>query len=321
MRAASAGLFKSLALDVLPRALGLCDRNAGSTTAGCCDRAFWHYRTTDTPNARTQESGWLFALTFVGRKGCNPYAGKPRLAEWSRQAWRFWLQARNRDGSVCEVYPYERSFCATSFTAAAFLQTVIVLGGPEDWSAELEAARPTLRWLARNAKQQVANQVAASLEALAIYANLTGEPEFHEATERRLAVLLKMRDECGFFSEYGGPDLGYQSITMATLVRTLPYLKNRSDLLPHLRAAARSYLERCDENAVWDPVKNSRRTQFLYPSAFVALCPEFLHRITLGLERGVLLRPSWMDDRYCVPFAIDYLFTSESLGTAAQHQG
>lgn len=308
--------FADIALDAVPRALGLCDRDADSDTAGCCDRPYWHYRTTDIANARAQEAGWLFALAASLAIPGSPFAGNARMAEWSRLVWRFWLKDRNRDGSASEVYPNERSFCATSFTAAAFVQTVMLLGGAEAWGDELEAARPTYEWLARNANPRVGNQMAASLEALAGFAVLTGEERFATAAQARLAEIDRMADADGFITEYDGADLGYQTITLASLTRALALAGGVPAFERKLKRNAELYLERCDALGRFDPAANSRRTQFLYPSAFATLCPEFLERIGRGLRQGQLLRPTWLDDRYCPAMAADYLLAWQALSGA-----
>lgn len=307
MTSGDAGQFADIALEVVPRALGLCDRDSGSDTAGCCDRHYWHYRTTDIANARAQESGWLFALAATSHIPGSPFAGNAQMKEWSRMVWRFWLEDRNGDGSVSEVYPNERSFCATSFTSAAFVQTVALLGGAEAWGDELEAARPTFTWLAKNSNPRIGNQMAASLEALAGYGLLTGDKTFASAARVRLTEIDRMADEAGYFSEYDGVDLGYQSITLASLIRALALMGGEPEFEVRLKRNAELYLERCDAFGQFDPYANSRRTQFLYPSAFAVLCPEFLERVERGLGHGKLLRPTWLDDRYCPAMAADYL--------------
>jgi hypothetical protein len=49
---------------------------------------------------------------------CDRRKGSPTVGCCDRTCWHYRLMDRNPDGSVHEVYPYERSFCATSFTSA-----------------------------------------------------------------------------------------------------------------------------------------------------------------------------------------------------------
>src|SRR6202000_3165819 len=124
-----APLFLGPALETVSRVLGLCDRHAASPTFGCGDRMHWHYRITDFANARAQEAGLLFALAYAAPLSGNRFHNQPALRDWVHGVWRFWLDRRNGDGSVIEVYPYERSNCATSFTSACFVESVLLLGG------------------------------------------------------------------------------------------------------------------------------------------------------------------------------------------------
>lgn len=298
------------AFAVLPRILGLCDRIEDSPTYGCCDRPYWHYRQADFANARFQEAGLLFALAAQCRPEFHRFAGVPRLARWSRAAWRFWLARRNGDGSLPESYPADRSFCATAFSAAAFAETVGLLGGAAAWSEELAAAEPTFAWLASHGNPEVANQHAASLQALAAYAALTGEARYARAARLRRDEVLGLADDGGAFPEYGGFDAGYQSIAMAVLVRTMRWL-GRDEKIEAVLGKGSALLEACvGADGRVDAEANSRRTQFIYPSSLVHARSPVLARIVKGLDQSAILRPAWMDDRYCTPFAIDYFLAA-----------
>lgn len=301
--------FFSLGIDVVPRALGLCNREDKSQTAGCCDRAYWHYRTTDIANARMQEAGWLFALASKINRGDNPFFENLKLELWARNSWNFWLEMRNNDGSVVEVYPNERSFCATSFSAAAFIETVGLLGGADAWQKELEAASNTFEWLSSHTNEAVANQMAASVHALAGYAQLTGNENFQQAAINRLDETLNLADSQGLFPEYDGVDIGYQTITMSSLALAAGYIQNDDRLQEVLQTASDIMLDRCDESGRVDPAWNSRGTQFIYPHVFFVFKSEMVNRIAAGLKNGSQLRPTWMDDRYSIALATNYLLS------------
>ncbi len=177
--------FLAEGLGTVPRVLGLGDRDPGSDTFGCFDRPYWNYRLLDVANGRCQEAGLLMALAQALPAPGNRFHAQPAMAEWARAAWRFWLARRNADGSVVEVYPNERSFCATSFSAAAFVETAMLLGGAGDWGGELAAAEITMRWLGGHSNPEVGNQMAASLLALLGYARLTGNRDAARLAARR----------------------------------------------------------------------------------------------------------------------------------------
>ena len=306
------GPLLTLAVETVPRALGFCDRIADSATAGCCDRHYWHYRLTDVANTRYQEVGLLLALAYATMAPDNPFAQRQKMADWSRLSWRFWLRRQNGDGSVPEVYPNERSFCATAFTAAAFVETVVLLGGPAEWRRELAEARAVFAWLARNENPDVANQMAASWSALDGYARLMQDDDIATAAAARRRRVLKGQRGDGAFLEYGGLDVGYQTVTMSTLVRILQRDPEDGELRAALEMAEKAVRPLLRADGDVDASRNSRATQYIYPSALKYLNSDLLPQIVTGLQSGVVLRPTWLDDRYCHALAADYFYACRS---------
>jgi hypothetical protein len=313
---ADAPLFLGPALETVARVLGLCDRDGSSPTYGCCDRHHWHYRTTDFANARMQEAGFLLALAYSAPLVGNRFRGRNVLLEWTRAIWRFWLRRRNNDGSAVEVYPYERSNCATSFTAALFTETVKLLGGNSQWREELAEAKQSFEWLEANSSLDVANQTAASLLALTGYARLTGNSRVGAAADRRCDQFMATVEPDGTFGEYGGFDAGYQSITLSTLIRTQRFCGANTTLGSVIERGEARLRGAIDEFGRTDPAANSRRTQFLYPYGLAALNSPALKGIEAGIRENTILLPTWLDDRYCIGMAIDYLLTAWELSDA-----
>lgn len=297
--------FADIALATVPRVLGLCDRRPNSPTEGCCDRHYWHYRMIDFANARFQEAGWLIAAAY--RWPGSRFHDKVPMMEWCRAAWRFWLARRNPDGSVMEAYPRERSFCATSFSAAAFVETMVMTGAVAD---DLVAARNTLIWLGHARNPEVANQMAASLHAMTGYVRLTGDTEVARLARKRRDELLALARPDGGFAEYGGLDLGYQSITMSTIARIIALSGGDDDLFEVLRRGETLLDRGIGEDGRIDPARNSRGTQYIYPHSLAFLRSPVLNRLETGLANGAVLNPAWMDDRYCIAMATDYLIAA-----------
>lgn len=307
--------FLDDALTTVYRALGLCDRSGSGETAGCCDRTHWHYRTSDIANARTQEAGLLFALAHATEAPINPFYGNAQMESWIRDIWRFWLSKRNGDGSVSEVYPYERSTCATAFSAAAFVETVSLMGGAPAWSDELDQAQRSFQWLAHNMSTDAGNQTAAAVLALSGYAALSNDPRIRDmAAESRTAFVRAQWDD-GTFAEYDGLDTGYQTITLSVLARTLDYTDD-ADLRHALDKGEQVIRNRFSEDGRHDSQANSRSTQFTYPYGLAYTDSPVLSKLTRGLTDNVVLRPTWMDDRYSVPLAADYFWTYRRLSHA-----
>ncbi len=65
----------------LPRALTLVDRDPSSSTYGCFDRNYWHYRTQDFPSGMYQELALPLAQATALPWHGNAFHGEPRLRE------------------------------------------------------------------------------------------------------------------------------------------------------------------------------------------------------------------------------------------------
>ena len=69
------------ALRALPRTLLLVDRNPFSSTYGCCDREYWHFRTADFPCGMFQVYCLPLALAYALPLPGSPYHRVPRMRE------------------------------------------------------------------------------------------------------------------------------------------------------------------------------------------------------------------------------------------------
>src|SRR3989338_3780210 len=61
----------------------------------------------------------------------------------------------------------------------------------------------------------------------------------------------------------------------------------------------------------YDNTETSRKTQFVYP--FIFSERPLREEITKGLKKDKILNPAWLDDRYVIPLAIDYLETGVNI--------
>lgn len=310
MNVSAQAIFLEKALATVPRVLGFCDRESESPTFGCCDRIYWHYRLIDVSNARFQEAGLLMALAFSTPLPGNRFAGNERMKQWSRAVWRFWLDRRNADGSANEVYPRERSFCATAFSAAAFMETLILLNAAEQWQEEVKRAAPTFVWLADHRNPDVANQMAASLLALARFATVTENAAAKRAVQRRRDELLRAAGHDCEFKEYGGIDYGYLSITLSLLAHYTDFLQDPA-MADVVRRGVLRLEKAMDECGRLDASRNSRFTQYVYPYALAFCHSPALEKLAEGLRQDRVLNPAWMDDRYCIAMAVDYWQTGD----------
>lgn len=231
---------------------------------------------------------------------------------WVQAMLDFWLSWQNKDGSVNEVYPYERSFCATSFSTLAV--TECLLAQPS-LMIQPKSLIKTGRWLSGAHNPSVFNQEAASLVALYNIGNLTGDSTILAEVEIRQRTLLNLQDDSGYFPEYGGMDVGYCSISLGLLA--LYWQKTQDSDVREACERAVAFLEPLiDGEGRYDNRNTSRKTQYLYPYGLAVFAPHLLQRLQVGLERQRVICPQWLDDRYCIPLATDYLLTAQYLRQA-----
>jgi hypothetical protein len=294
-------------LNAVPRALGLTDRQDRSETFGCCDRAYWHYRQIDFANARFQEIGLMLAYAHALPINKNPYYQKEALVRWSVGIWAHWLESRTVDGAVCEAYPNERSVCATAFTAAAFIETAHLLKDQYDWQPMLADAERTMHWLSEHTTTDAFNQMAASYLALSGYAALTGRDDAAAWASSRRDVLLSLIRDDGVLPEYGGFDSGYQSLSLATLAAAERHFGSNNSIRDALGKASRTMRDNFTPPFGFDTAANARRTQYVFPSGLSGVDGLLETQIMPSIEAGRALRPSWMDDRYFIGLATDFM--------------
>jgi hypothetical protein len=302
------------ALAVAPRILGLMDRSPNSPTYGCAERYFWRYRLHDFPNARFQEVGLYLARLYCLDLPENTYRAKVKIRDWALAAAIFWPHCQNRDGSCQELYPLERSACATAFSTFAAAETLRLLNPPQDL-AGLEAVRNSLslagRWLSSHAHatRDVANQAAAAACALVAVGNLLGEATLLDAAETAVRQLARDFDAHGFMPEYGGFDLGYQTVTCGSLAWYAKMGPVEGRKIAHwlVREALAGMDDRIDRHGNYDISHMSRGTSYIYPSGFTISGGGVPSKLARGLAAGAILSPTWLDDRYCIALASDYL--------------
>ena len=299
-----ADIFLERVIRQVPRILGLGDRRKGSGTAGCFDRYYWHYRFHDWSNARFQEAAYLLALVWDTPHELNPFAKNDSVREWAIDAINFWSSIRHGDGSVDELYPWERSFCATAFTAVSCLESARLL------NVDPPKLEKTLRFLDKFDDPDVSNQRAASTLALLLGGKF-------DSAKKKAEALIASQDEQGFFLEYGGSDIGYQTITLGLMCGMEKHLSNADgnailnakDLSSGIDRGVAAVEAAVDEYGRYDNSTGSRQTQYLYPYAFACRKSPVVEKLVAGLKKNVVLEPGWLDDRYVVPLCIDYMLT------------
>ncbi len=212
------GAYVQTALAAVPRLLASVDRNPYSPAYGCFDRQYWHYRTSSFPSEMYQEAVLPLAMVYAHPFPGNRWHGAERLRELAIAGMRFAARSSHRDASCDDYYPFERAFGAAVFSLQAAAQAYLLL----------ELDDPALRaWLVRRARWVARHGETGrltnhhALGALGLHAvyQLTGEVEFAQARDVLVSRVLAWQSPEGWFAEYEGADLGYQTLTIDCLAK------------------------------------------------------------------------------------------------------
>ena len=205
------------ALAEIPKLLTLLDRTPVSSTYGSFDRSYWHYRVMDFPCGMSQEFVWPLALVWSLDLPGNPYRGEPALRDWIEAGIRFAARSAHRDGSCDDYYPFERASGAGAFSLLAMLEAANIIGVADDEEIGRFFDRRA-SWLAGHQESgRLSNHEALIVACLVRMAELRGAERWEKALGVRLERLLSWQSKEGWFSEYGGADPGYLSLTIGLL--------------------------------------------------------------------------------------------------------
>jgi len=195
---------------LLPRILSQVCRDPNSECYGCFDRNWWHYKVRDFPSIILQQGG--YALWVAGQVFPEHKESFTALAAASA---RFWNKRATLRGAFEEYYPWEQGYPPLAFSTLAVMK--LAAGGAIERGEVKPGAQVAARQLTQRFESQAANQQVAGLAALAwiqkVFPELGDAAAFASIKQRTLAL---QHDE-GWFEEYGGPDLGYLSVTMDCL--------------------------------------------------------------------------------------------------------
>lgn len=258
---------------VLPRLLALYDRNAISRTLGYGDRFYWAWKLIDFNNATFQ--GAAHGLARLIQSGLlNSELDKDRIIKRIMQMALSVKSICDANGSVCEAFPNESSFCVTALLAYDLLTAVELLENTlekEQSNAIIDVVRPLIQFILKHDEHHgiISNHLATAVVALFKYHSLTGE-ETCARGQYFLNKILANQSEEGWYKEYDGADPGYQSLCtyyLADLHRLRPDL----NLLESLRKSIQFIQYFAHPDGSFGGVYGSRNTRFYYPAGMELL--------------------------------------------------
>lgn len=304
----------------LPRLLSMGDREPLSSSYGCFDRPYWAWKFTDFPGARYQEAAYALAWLYsTDVEGSHAFAKEKTLA-WLEAALARWLIAQHKDGSFDEAYPQEHSLAATAFTcfylgeALALAQDAISADLKEELLAAFGRAG---NWLCRNDETHgfLSNHLATAAAALSIISHLTGEARFTDRMRYFLEKIYSRQSDEGWYEEYGGADIGYQ--THGTFYLACIWQRERDErLLESLRRANAFLSWFVHPNGTIGGEYASRNTEFYFPAGYEILKDVCPHASAIAsfmrnyVEAGESVGLPAMDPFNFYPMLNNYLFAA-----------
>ncbi len=199
-------------LQTAPRILTQIDRDIDSPTYGCCDRNFWHYKIRDFSSAILQQAGLGLALLYKNDFPGNLYYNKEEIKQIAAATINYWRKIQHNDGSFDEYWPNEHSIPATVFSLFAAVEICNLLDIKDERinKAILEAAM----FLIKNPEKQALNQEIASMYAIYNSGLFLNSELLKQEAKTKFSRLLEIQNEEGWFSEYGGADIGYLTVSL-----------------------------------------------------------------------------------------------------------
>ena len=199
---------------IVPRMLGLIDRDSDSETYGCCDRNFWMYKITDFSSGIIQQCSLTLSLLYSNSdyfdSSCSYLKTKHRYYYKDIAiAVNQWTLKIINNGTLDEYYPNEKSFPATVFTAYALLKSSLILNDKS--ILQSDKLNNIANFLCDRNPSQAANQdIAAAAYLWLYYDNINNSDKYL----KQIHNLLDREDSSGEFNEYMGFDFGYATVSV-----------------------------------------------------------------------------------------------------------
>ena len=194
----------------LPRILTQFCRDPNNSSYGCADRNWWHYKIRDFPSIILQQAALTIqSASNLGIKNCD---GLNKLIEGSVF---FWNKRVLKYGAFEEYYPWEKGFPPLAFSTLAIM--VVIKKNNINPTIAKEGAAKAANQLLKRFEPKASNQQLAALAALAYIKNIYPDLVSNQKFQILSIKTLSLQNSEGWFNEYGGPDLGYLSVSIDCL--------------------------------------------------------------------------------------------------------
>lgn len=253
----------------IPRILSLLDKNPYSKTYGSFDRKYWHYKIIDFPCGMQQELVLPLAYVWKTDFPGNSYYNLPRIKDFLEGIFLYHGKCMHPDGSLDDYFPSERAFGATAYALAALTEAALLTGIclPE----ALKSFERSGSFLAGYREAgKLSNHLAIAALALVNLSLLTMGSKWQKESEKLVNELQAKQHSEGWFYEYEGCDIGYQTVTVEFLSRI--YQKFSASLILTMLSKCINFLVNFTHpDGSLGGEYGSRNTYNFYPGGFAAL--------------------------------------------------
>ncbi|MGQ0538901.1 MAG: hypothetical protein ACT4R6_08165, partial [Gemmatimonadaceae bacterium] len=239
------------------------------------DREHWAWKFRDFPINMLQTGMVPMAMLYAARPGDSPYAGEPRMLQWTLAAVRATLNRQHRNGSFDSVAPYSQDHGVTLQLVLALAATLRILGASAGQDVHAEVARAVRRACAF-AEQSVEDYAFISNHhaffALAWHyaGELLGDSTLTARGSATVNAILARQSSDGWYEEYGGPDPGYESLGIAYLAQYLA-ATHHAGLAESLERSLEFFAHCVHPDGSVGGSYGSRLTHLWYPAGFELL--------------------------------------------------
>jgi len=222
--------FEKIVLPQLYKILGLVDKNPISSTFGCFDRAYHHYKSKSFTNTMMQCYGMILAEVYNINVKSNPFYKDEQIKRLALASVRFTISASRKDGSCDEHYLGEDSQIARVFSLISIF--LILDKFPETAMSESDSQKLQclINWINKNPEDAIiGNHIAATI-LMYVLANKYFDGHYSANIKKWVKKLKSIQNDEGWFIEYDGADLGYQTLSNLFLLKTITLFKKRNKL-------------------------------------------------------------------------------------------
>lgn len=306
----------------IPQVLSQVDQEFFSKTYGCGDRVYWCWKFTDFPGARFQEFIYTLSWLYSATSFHNQWKGNQHILQLIEAGLKYWCNIQYLDGSFDEAYPFEHSLAATAFTTFYLTEGYDLVKNDLSENTKmffLEALDKASQWMNHNCESHgiLSNHLAAAAAGLYNASQILKNLGYLNRVNFFLDRLYKYQSDEGWYEEYGGADIGYQTHASFFLARILQKTSDQK-LLMSLRRANNFLQYFIHPDGSVGGEYTSRNTTFFYPAAFEMLYSHCAAASAIAdfqrenIRRGMTVGLEQMDAYNLLPVLNNYIFAYEN---------